>query len=82
VHEWQEGLFGARQRSGRTHAATAERVLPPVVPSKFILASLDYQEVVTQVGYPRPTSPILFLTAPSALVADGGTSTIRRRPST
>jgi 2-keto-4-pentenoate hydratase/2-oxohepta-3-ene-1,7-dioic acid hydratase in catechol pathway len=48
------------------------RVLPPVVPSKFILASLNYQEVVTQLGYPRPKSPILSLKAPSALVADGG----------
>jgi len=72
VHEWHEGLFGSRQRSGRTHAAGAVRVLPPVVPSKFILASLNYQEVVTQLGYPRPSSPILFLKAPSALVADGG----------
>jgi hypothetical protein len=27
---------------------------------------------VTQLGYPRPSSRILFLKAPSALVADGG----------
>lgn len=72
VHEWEDGLFGARRRTGRTAALGAVRLLPPVVPSKFILASLNYEEVVTQLGYPRPANPILFLKAPSALVGDGG----------
>jgi 2-keto-4-pentenoate hydratase/2-oxohepta-3-ene-1,7-dioic acid hydratase in catechol pathway len=72
VHEWEEGLFGSRRRSGRTLAPARIRILPPVVPSKFVLASLNYEEVVTQLGYPRPASPILFLKAPSALVPDGG----------
>jgi 2-keto-4-pentenoate hydratase/2-oxohepta-3-ene-1,7-dioic acid hydratase in catechol pathway len=71
VHEWEGDLFGARRRTGRTHAAGKVRVLPPIIPSKFILASLNYEEVVTQLGYPRPKSPILFLKAPSAIVADG-----------
>jgi 2-keto-4-pentenoate hydratase/2-oxohepta-3-ene-1,7-dioic acid hydratase in catechol pathway len=71
VHEWQGDLFAARRRNGRTHEAAAVQLLPPVVPSKFVLASLNYQEVVTQLGYPRPSSPILFLKAPSALVGDG-----------
>ncbi len=71
VHEWEGGLFGPQRRTGRTHAVAKLRLLAPVVPSKFILASLNYEEVVTQLGYPRPKSPILFLKAPSAIVADG-----------
>jgi 2-keto-4-pentenoate hydratase/2-oxohepta-3-ene-1,7-dioic acid hydratase in catechol pathway len=72
VHEWEGDLFGARRRTGQALDLAKVRILPPVVPSKFILASLNYEEVVTQLGYPRPASPILFLKAPSALVADGG----------
>jgi 2-keto-4-pentenoate hydratase/2-oxohepta-3-ene-1,7-dioic acid hydratase in catechol pathway len=72
VHEWEADLFGSRRRTGQALDLAKVRILPPVVPSKFILASLNYEEVVTQLGYPRPASPILFLKAPSALVPDGG----------
>jgi len=72
VHAWDGDLFGPRRRSGQVHEAAKIRLLAPAVPSKFILASLNYEEVVTQLGYPRPKSPILFLKAPSAIVPDGG----------
>src|SRR5581483_11798577 len=71
VEEWAGDLFGDRRPTGRRHPAGKVHLLPPVTPSKFVLASLNYEEVVTQLGYPRPRSPILFLKAPSAIIGDG-----------
>jgi 2-keto-4-pentenoate hydratase/2-oxohepta-3-ene-1,7-dioic acid hydratase in catechol pathway len=72
VREWEGDLFGPRRRTGAARPLAEVRVLPPVVPSKFVLVSLNYEEVVTQLGYKRPPNPILFLKAPSAIVPDGG----------
>jgi len=71
VWEWEGGLFDAPRRTGASWAATAVRILPPVVPSKFVLASKNYEESLVANKLPRPKNPLLFLKAPSAIVADG-----------
>lgn len=72
VEEWEGGLFDPPRRTGRRHAPGAVRVLAPVVPSKFVLASKNYEESLVANNLPRPKNPLLFLKAPSAIIADGG----------
>lgn len=71
VWEWDGGLFDATKRTGRKHRYDEIRVLPPVTPSKFVLASVNYEEALKQHNLERPENPILFLKAPSAIIPDG-----------
>lgn len=70
IHEWAGGLFDGR-RSGRMIDQASIRLLPPVAPSKFVLASVNFEEALTLHNLPRPKNPILFLKAPSSIVPDG-----------
>ncbi len=70
VFEWSGGLFDGK-RTGTTVKKSAVRLLAPVVPSKFVLASVNFEEALVLHNLPRPENPILFLKAPSAIIADG-----------
>lgn len=71
VWEWQGGLFDGRRRTGERHARQKVRILPPVMPSKFVLVSVNYEEALTLHNLERPRNPLLFLKAPSAIIPDG-----------
>lgn len=45
------------------------RLLPPVVPSKIICVGRNYREHVAELGNEIPKEPLLFLKAPSSLIA-------------
>jgi 2-keto-4-pentenoate hydratase/2-oxohepta-3-ene-1,7-dioic acid hydratase in catechol pathway len=47
------------------------KVLPPVMPSKIIAVSQNYDTRVVEQGLARPEIPLLFLKPPSAVVGPG-----------
>jgi 2-keto-4-pentenoate hydratase/2-oxohepta-3-ene-1,7-dioic acid hydratase in catechol pathway len=46
-------------------------LLPPVAPSKLVCVGRNYREHAAELGNPMPPEPLLFLKAPSAIIADG-----------
>lgn len=48
------------------------RLLPPCEPSKIVAIGLNYRAHAAEMGKPLPAEPLLFLKAPSALLAPGG----------
>ncbi len=55
----------------------AANLLAPVRPSKIVCVGRNYREHAAELGHEVPAEPLLFLKAPSALLAPGGTV---RRP--
>jgi 2-keto-4-pentenoate hydratase/2-oxohepta-3-ene-1,7-dioic acid hydratase in catechol pathway len=51
---------------------SAARVLAPVTPSKIVCIGRNYREHVKELGHELPTEPLLFLKAPSSMLAPGG----------
>lgn len=49
----------------------AVKFLTPVLPSKIVCVGRNYAEHAAELGNEVPKSPLLFLKAPSALIADG-----------
>lgn len=47
-------------------------LLPPVTPSKIVCVGRNYREHVKELGHELPSEPLLFLKAPSSLLAPGG----------
>jgi 2-keto-4-pentenoate hydratase/2-oxohepta-3-ene-1,7-dioic acid hydratase in catechol pathway len=47
------------------------QLLTPVTPSKVVCVGRNYREHAAELGNPMPLEPLLFLKAPSALIADG-----------
>jgi 2-keto-4-pentenoate hydratase/2-oxohepta-3-ene-1,7-dioic acid hydratase in catechol pathway len=47
------------------------QMLPPVVPSKIVCVGRNYREHAAELGNAMPSEPLLFLKAPSAIIADG-----------
>jgi 2-keto-4-pentenoate hydratase/2-oxohepta-3-ene-1,7-dioic acid hydratase in catechol pathway len=50
---------------------SAARLLAPVAPSKIVCIGRNYREHVKELGHELPTEPLLFLKAPSSLLAPG-----------
>src|SRR5437588_6906904 len=48
-------------------------LLAPVRPSKIVCVGRNYREHAAELGHEFPLEPLLFLKAPSALLAPGGT---------
>ena len=65
-----EGLPSRRiDRSALAEAA----LLPPVEPSKIVCIGRNYREHAAELGHDVPTEPLIFLKAPTSLLAPGGT---------
>ena len=66
-------------RTRRIEAIPLEEavLLPPVRPSKVVCMGRNYREHAAELGNEVPTEPLIFLKAPSSLLAPGG---IVRRP--
>ena len=47
------------------------KVLSPVVPSKIVCVGRNYREHAAELGNKMPDEPLLFLKAPSAVIASG-----------
>ncbi len=62
---------GVRRVGGAVPLATS-RLLPPCEPSKIVAVGLNYRAHAAEMGKELPEEPLLFLKAPSALLAPGG----------
>jgi 2-keto-4-pentenoate hydratase/2-oxohepta-3-ene-1,7-dioic acid hydratase in catechol pathway len=62
--------FGSRPRARSEKIPLAEvRLLAPVAPSKIVCVGRNYLEHAKELGNPLPDAPLLFLKAPSAVIA-------------
>ena len=64
---------GLRTRRIEPVALDEAALLPPVRPSKIVCVGRNYREHAAELGHEVPQEPLLFLKAPSALLAPGGT---------
>jgi 2-keto-4-pentenoate hydratase/2-oxohepta-3-ene-1,7-dioic acid hydratase in catechol pathway len=64
--------FGSRPRARADKIPLAEaRLLAPVTPSKIVCVGRNYREHAAELGNKMPDEPLLFLKAPSAVIASG-----------
>jgi len=64
--------FGSRPRTHTDRIPLSEaKLLAPVTPSKIVCVGRNYREHAAELGNPMPTEPLLFLKAPSAIIASG-----------
>ncbi|MDP6342878.1 MAG: fumarylacetoacetate hydrolase family protein, partial [Alphaproteobacteria bacterium] len=68
VHQLSGTPFGPHERTGQSHALSAVRLLPPVVPGKVIAVGLNYRSHAGMSGGARPE---LFAKLPSAVIGPG-----------
>lgn len=64
-------VFSGTYHTGKPIPLSSARLLPPVVPSKIVCVGRNYAEHARELGNEVPTEPLLFLKAPSSLIADG-----------
>jgi 2-keto-4-pentenoate hydratase/2-oxohepta-3-ene-1,7-dioic acid hydratase in catechol pathway len=64
--------FGSRPQAHSNRIPFSEiRLLAPVTPSKIVCVGRNYREHAAELGNPMPAEPLLFLKAPSAIIASG-----------
>ena len=64
--------FGSRPRVRSEKIPLRDvRLLAPVAPSKVVCVGRNYRAHAQELGNPMPDSPLLFLKAPSAIIASG-----------
>lgn len=64
--------FGARPRAHSDRIPLSEvTLLAPVTPSKIVCVGRNYMEHAAELGNSMPSEPLLFLKAPSAIIASG-----------
>lgn len=64
--------FGSRARARADLLPLAEvQIIAPVAPSKIICVGRNYKEHAAELGNKMPLEPLLFLKAPSAIIASG-----------
>ncbi len=66
-------LESLRTRRIEPVALEEATLLAPVRPSKIVCVGRNYREHAAELGHEVPQEPLLFLKAPSALLAPGGT---------
>jgi 2-keto-4-pentenoate hydratase/2-oxohepta-3-ene-1,7-dioic acid hydratase in catechol pathway len=66
--------FGSRPRARADRIPLGDvRLLAPVAPSKIVCIGRNYSEHAAELGHKMPDAPLLFLKAPSAIIASGET---------
>jgi len=63
---------GVRKLAGAVPLA-GSRLLPPCEPTKIVAVGLNYRAHAAEMGKELPEEPLIFLKAPSSLLAPGGT---------
>jgi len=64
--------FGSRPRARADRIPLQDvRLLAPVAPSKIVCIGRNYSAHAAELGHTMPDSPLLFLKAPSAVIASG-----------
>lgn len=68
-----DNLFSNPTRTGESVPVAEAEILPPVFPSKLIAIGLNYADHAAEHGNEVPPHPLMWLKAPSSLLAHGGT---------
>ncbi|MCZ4289930.1 fumarylacetoacetate hydrolase family protein [Hoeflea alexandrii] len=63
--------FDSINKSGQVLSHESVSMLAPVAPSKLVCVGLNYTLHAKESGVPVPAEPMLFMCAPSAIIADG-----------
>ena len=71
VGEIQGDLFGSYRRKKTTIPLKDVRLLAPTVPSKIVCVGRNYVDHAKELGNEVPKVPLIFLKAPSSVIADG-----------
>jgi 2-keto-4-pentenoate hydratase/2-oxohepta-3-ene-1,7-dioic acid hydratase in catechol pathway len=71
VRELEGDPFDGFATTGRAHDLSRLSLLPPTEPSKVIAVGLNYVEHAQEGKHELPEEPIIFLKAPSCLIAHG-----------
>ncbi|MFN2493820.1 MAG: fumarylacetoacetate hydrolase family protein [Pyrinomonadaceae bacterium] len=72
IQEQSQALSGADlPRHGPGIALEEAKLLPPVEPSKIVCVGRNYREHAAELGNKMPDEPLLFLKAPSSVIANG-----------
>lgn len=71
VHELQGNVLGTHQKTGRTSALAAVRLLAPAQPTKIVCLGMNYASHAREIGLPIPADPAMFLKPLSALAGPG-----------
>ena len=66
-----DDLFGGAQRNGESTPVGGLKVLAPVAPSKLLAIGLNYADHARESGKAVPEMPLMWLKAPSAIIAHG-----------
>lgn len=64
-------IYENYQKQNSSFPISDIKLLPPVEPSKIVCVGRNYAEHAKELGNEVPQSPLLFLKAPSSLIADG-----------
>jgi len=67
----EEALYDVAPQSKGPIAIAEAKLLAPVVPSKVVCVGRNYLEHALELGNKLPEEPLLFLKAPSAIIASG-----------
>ena len=70
VRVLKRGPFDAIDLEESTVSLKEVKLLAPCVPSKIILAGLNYREHAKELGMPIPDEPVIFLKPPTSVVGD------------
>lgn len=71
IYELDGSVFEHHSRTGRTVLLGDVKILAPCEPSKIIAAGLNYHAHATEAGKSAPAEPLIFLKAPSSVIAHG-----------
>src|SRR5262245_55594824 len=73
VHPFSTSSFPLTESAPLTNALSLDEVklLAPVQPSKIVCVGRNYREHAAELGNKMPDEPLLFLKAPSSIIASG-----------
>ena len=71
VAEWKGELFGEPRPTGRRHALSAVRLLPPCRPAKMVGLWNNFRERAAKEGLQRPAHPPYFLKSANSYATHG-----------
>lgn len=66
-----DSIFDDFKKTGKAFDLNSVKLLTPVEPSKIIAIGLNYKDHAKELNLPIPQEPILFLKAPTSIIAEG-----------
>ena len=76
---WDGAPWDGGSETDREVSLSEAELLAPVTPSKIVCVGRNYAKHAEELGNEVPTTPLLFMKPPSALLPDGGTIALPRQ---